>query len=343
MAHRHINTPLALATDPGITAPILTDFLADLAGDDPVCRDLATIIERFAMASLPIAARLAQGRLSGDPTAIVGRNLSGDKQQALDLAAHAHLLDALSSLPIATLVSEEAEQAIPLNPLGAYDLVMDPIDGSGSIGIGAPLGALFAIFPHGPSPLRRGRDIIAAGYLSFGHSVDLGFSMGNGVSIATLDPASGVFHVDSPRVTLGERTSTIAFNASNQRHWAAGLQRYVADLLAGADGPRGRDFNMRWIAAAVGDLHRILRRGGVFLYPADARAGYEQGFLRLLYEAGPIAYLIEQAGGAATDGQRPILDLVPEHLHARVPLFFGARSEIDLIATYLSDPTEQEP
>lgn len=343
MAYQHSDTLLALQNDRDIAAPQLAHFLADAAGADPLRRCVAQVIDTFATASLPVAARLARGRLTGDPSAIVGRNRSGDKQQALDLAAHAHLLAALTPLSIATLVSEEAEDAITLNPDGMFDLVMDPIDGSGSIGIGAPLGALFAVFPRGQSALRQGRDILAAGYLSFGHSVDLGFSMGDGVAIATLDPVSGAFHVDTPRVTLADHTSTIAFNASNQRHWSPGLQRYIAELLAGADGPRGRDFNMRWIAAAVGDLHRTLRRGGVFLYPADARPGYEQGFLRLLYEAAPIAFLIEQAGGKATDGQRPILDLVPDHLHARVPLFFGSAAEMDMIATYLSTPPEQEP
>jgi fructose-1,6-bisphosphatase I len=327
---------LTLDSDAPVTAIPLADHLMAEAGDDPMRRALAALIARIAGASVPIAARLSAGLLPGDPSAVVGTNLSGDRQKALDMAAHHHLMAALRGMSVARVLSEEAEEVIPLDPGGMFDVAMDPIDGSGSIGIGAPLGALFCVFPAGPTFLRPGRDIIAAGYVSFGHSVDLGVSTGAGVTIATLSPDTGRFHVDETGVTVAETTATVAFNASNPRRWSAGLQRYVHDLAEGAEGPRGRDFNMRWIAAAVGDLHRILRRGGMFMYPADTRPGYESGFLRLAYEAFPIAFLIEQAGGAATDGRTPILDLVPDHPHARVPLIFGARAEVATLHDYLS-------
>jgi fructose-1,6-bisphosphatase I len=329
-------TRLVLDTDGGSESTPLAAYLAEAARTDPRRRALATLIAGIAAACVPLAGRLAAGMLPGDPNAIVGTNESGDLQQALDMGAHDHLVAALRGLSVASVLSEEAEAVIPLDPDGLFDVAMDPIDGSGSIGIGTPLGALFCVFPAGGGFLRRGRDVIAAAYLSFGHSTDLGFSMGDGVALATLDPETGSFHVDTLRVALPERATTIAFNASNLRHWPDGLRRYVGDLLEGADGPRGRDFNMRWIAAAVGDLHQILRRGGVFMYPADARPGYEAGYLRLVYEAFPIAYLIEQAGGAATDGATPILDLTPAAHHARVPLFFGARDEIATLHDYLT-------
>lgn len=329
-------TPLRLSNDSAISAPTLNAFLADRAGEDAARQALAALLIRVAEASVPLAGRLAQGHLTGDPTEVIGTNDSGDKQKALDMAAHDHFIAVLRGMSVAHLLSEEAEDVEQIDADGRFDLAMDPIDGSGSIGIGAPLGALFAVFPAGETFLRPGREMIAACYVSFGHSIDFGFSMGDGVSIATLDPVSGVFHVDTTGVTVTPETSTVAFNASNQKRWAKGLQRYTDDLLHGTDGPRGREFNMRWIAAAVGDLHRILRRGGLFMYPGDSRPGYEDGYLRLAYEAFPIAFLIEQAGGSATDGFNAILDLTPAHLHDRVPLIFGSRTEVATLHTYLS-------
>ncbi|WP_218059682.1 class 1 fructose-bisphosphatase [Thioclava sp. SK-1] len=331
-----------MPSDGDITAPALAQFLADWAGDTPVRRAISTILEQIATSSIVLAQRLSQGRLPGDPTQVVGTNESGDKQKALDMAAHHHFIAALRGHSIAKIISEEADDVIALDPDGQFDLAIDPIDGSGSIGIGAPLGALFCLFPTGASVLHAGDKIIAAGYVSFGHSVDFGFSTGNGVSIATLNPLTGTFHVDTPSVTLPAATKTIAFNASNPRRWSAGLQAYIADTMAGKDGPRGRDFNMRWIAAAVGDLHRILRQGGVFLYPADSRPGYEHGFLRLAYEAFPIAFLMEQAGGRASDGTRRILDLTPTDIHDRVPLIFGSRDEVATLQGYLTRTSPQE-
>lgn len=324
---------LQLQTDAQPRAARLDAYLADWAGTDADGLALARLVSGLAQASVPVAARLAQGRLPGDPAQVIGTNQSGDKQKALDLAAHHHFLAALAGLSVAKVLSEEAEDVIHLDPHGRFDVAIDPIDGSGSIGIGAPLGMLFCVFPAGDTMLRPGRDIVAAGYVSFGHSVDFGFSVGNGVAIATL--TDGVFLMDDPSVTLRADTGTIAFNASNYRRWDAALRKYIDDLYAGADGPRGRDFNMRWVAAAVSDLHRILRRGGVFMYPADSRSGYQHGFLRLTYEAFSIAYLIEQAGGRATNGTDPILDLTPDHVHARVPLFFGSANEMATLHAYL--------
>jgi len=330
-----IEAPLTLAHDAPIAAPTLRAYLSDWAARDADRQPLAALIAGFAEASIPLANRLALGRLPGDPARVLGRNDSGDAQKALDLAAHDHLLKAFDGLEVARVLSEEAEEVITLDLQGRFDVAMDPVDGSGSIGIGAPLGAFFAVFPAGPSFLRSGREMIAAAYVSLGHSVDFGFSLGDGVVIATLDPTTGDFHVDTTGVTVPENTTTIAFNASNMRLWSAGLQRYADDLLHGADGPRGCDYNMRWLAAAVADLHRILRQGGVFLYPADNRPGYEDGVLRMAYEAFPIAFLVEQAGGTATDGRRDILDLVPGRSHDRVPLIFGSRAEVATLRTYL--------
>lgn len=329
--------PLALPNDAAIALPTIDEYLSYWAGTDRRRSGLSTLISVIARASQPLATRLSLGSIPGDPTALVGINDSGDRQKALDLAAHHHLLSALGQASVRAVLSEEADEVILLSEDGLFDVAIDPIDGSGSIGIGAPLGLLFAVFPAGPSFLRSGREIVAAGYVSFGHSVDFGFSLGEGVAFATLDAGEGVFRVTDTQEALHEETSMIAFNASNLRHWAPGLQRYVADLTAGQEGPRERDFNMRWLAAAVGELHRILRQGGVFLYPSDRRAGYEQGQLRLLYEAYPIAWLMEQAGGSAIDGTRAILDQTAKSLHQKTPLIFGARNEVDVVKRYLED------
>lgn len=298
--------------------------------------ELGRLIDAIAGAMPAIAARLAAGKLPGDPAAACGRNESGDAQKALDIGAHDHVLAVLMGCGVRHVLSEEAEGVEMLDPDGSYDIAIDPIDGSGSIGIGAPLGMLFVIYPTGPADFRRkGAEAVAAGYTSFGHSLDFGFVAGNGVHIATYD--GHCFRMTAQNVRLKYQASTIAYNASNERHWSPGLRSWAFDLRAGEDGPRGRNFNMRWLAAAVGELHRILLEGGAFLYPGDRRDGYREGRLRLAYEAVPIACLIEAAGGRATDGRNPILDLIPATPHQNVPLVFGARDEVEIIARYISE------
>ena len=313
-------TPLPLPGDAAIAAPTLEAHL-EARGADPALSALACAI---AHAAAPIAARLALAALPGDPARIVGTNDSGDRQKALDRAAHEHLLEALARADVRAVVSEEAVGEISLHPEGRFDVAIDPIDGSGSIGIGAPLGLLFCVFEAGETPKRPGADIVAAGYVSFGHSTDMGLSFGAGVDLFTLEPASGRFRLAHERVRIPESKPMIAHNASNTGHWPALLRDHVESRIAAGA-------NMRWIAAAVGDLHRILLQGGIFLYPADRRKGYENGRLRLLYEAFPIAFLIEQAGGAATDGANRILDRTPESLHQHCPLIFGDREMVAAI------------
>ncbi len=321
---------LKLPNDGEATGTPLMDHLLGKGGP-------AEIVAAIAAAVPELAQRLAAGRIYGDPAALVGTNDSGDAQKALDVGAHQHMLAALAAAGVRCVLSEEDPHVATLNPEGAWDVAIDPIDGSGSIGIGAPLGLLFSILPAAHEGfLRPGRAAVAAGYASFGHSVDFGYSLGDGVHIATLDPQSGAFRLLRQNVRLAAEAKTIAYNASNERHWSPGLQQWALDLRAGKEGPRGRNFNMRWLAAAVGELHRILLLGGCFLYPADARKGYENGRLRTIYEAVPIAFLIEQAGGRATDGLNPILDRVPVALHENTALIFGAADEVDLIARYLS-------
>lgn len=319
---------------PGDGAPTGALIEDRLSGPGP-----AAVILALARALPALADRLAAGLLPGDPAALVGDNSTGDAQKALDLGAHHHMLDALRGKGVRLVLSEEAEEIAELDPAGTWDVAMDPIDGSGSIGIGAPLGMMFSILPAAPEGFARtGRAIVAAGYASFGHSLDFGFTLGDGVTIATYDRAAGCFRVVRERVRLAPEAKVIAYNASNERHWPRGLRAYVRDLVAGKDGPRGRDVNMRWLAAAVGELHRILLQGGVFMYPADRRRGKERGHLRLVYEAAPIAFIVEQAGGAAHDGKVPILDILPDHPHQKTPLYFGAAGELELLLGHLAQP-----
>lgn len=320
---------------PGDGAPEgarVAEGLRAWAGADPLRRAVAAVVIAVADAAAPVAHRLARGEVPGDPKRVVGVNSAGDRQKALDVATHEFFVRRLTEAGAREILSEEAEEIVAGDPEGLVSVAIDPIDGSQSIGIGAPLGTLFGVWPAAGGLMRPGREMLAAGYLSFGHTVDLGFSVGEGVVIATLDPDDGTFRIVAEGARLEPEASVIAYNASNHRLWAPGVRAYVDDLLAGAEGPRGRDFNMRWLAAAVGELHRILRQGGMFFYVADRRN--TGGRLRLLYEAAPIAFLCEQAGGAATDGTRAILDLMPDGLHGQVPLVFGARDEVETFNRY---------
>lgn len=307
--------------------------------DDVLSRQLgpAAIVLAITRALPDLAARLAAGSIPGDAAAIVGVNDSGDKQKALDIGAHEHMAAALRAAGVRQMLSEEAVEIEYLNDVGDWDVAMDPIDGSGSIGIGAPLGVLFSILPATSEGfLRTGRSVVAAGYASFGHSCDFGFSLGNGVTIATYDAEISAFRITHENVRVKSDAKTIAFNASNLRRWPQGLQNYAHALMDGEDGALGRNFNMCWLAAAVGELHRILLRSGMFMYPGDTRAGFENGRLRLIYEAVPIAFLMEQAGGKATNGLIPILDVKPVALHQHTPLFFGSSNNVDLAGAYLA-------
>lgn len=338
-------TPLILPGDEFVLSqPTLEGYLADWAGNDESRQALSGIVLAIANAAPAVDQRLSLGDLPGDPTHIVGRNAAGDRQKALDMAAHHHFLAALEGQALSAILSEEADDIIPCTQGAPYALAIDPIDGSDGIGIGSLLGTLFAVYPSTDDAMRSfeqtGRSVVASGYVCFGHALDFGFSLGDGVVQATCDLQRNQFFVTGTRMTLPQTTDMIAYNASNQCHWSQGVRDYVSACLAGETGPRGRDTNMRWLASAVGELHRIMRRGGVFIYPRDARSGYENGRLRLLYEAVPIAFLMEQAGGAATDGKDPILDKVPSTLHGFTPMFFGSEAEIEVIESYCrEEPT----
>lgn len=314
--------------------------------------ELNSLILDVALACTAISRRIASGALSG----VLGRadriNVQGEEQQKLDVVANDLFLHATGwGGQLCGMVSEELDAPYVLpaeHPRGKYLLVFDPLDGSSNIDVNVAVGSIFAIL-RAPEPgrdatvedfLQPGRDIVAAGYAIYGPSTVLVLSVGRGVHEFTLDPQLGEFFLTRQDVRLPASTAEFAVNSSNSRFWERPVVRYIDECLAGADGPRGKDFNMRWVASLVAETHRILTRGGVFLYPRDTKDPAKEGRLRLLYEANPIAFLVEQAGGAATTGRTRILDVEPSDLHQRVGFIFGCSEEVERVTRYHQDPDD---
>ena len=291
--------------------------------------DMASAISALAGVVARISAEIRAPRQTLD--AVAGHvNADGDTQKALDVLADDLILEAARQAGAAAYMSEEREAAISLSDDGSFIIASDPLDGSSNIGVNVSIGTIFSVLPTGGDGLVAGRDQLAAGFFVYGPQTTLLLTVGNGVASFLMD-ANSRFQMIDDNVRIPDQTAEFAINAGNQRHWMAPAQRYVADCVAGADGPRGRNFSQRWVGSLVADAWRIFCRGGVFLYPADGRDGYGQGRLRLVYEAAPIAFLATQAGGRATDGSRDILDIIPTAVHQRVPLVFGSRDEVDEI------------
>jgi fructose-1,6-bisphosphatase I len=300
----------------------------------------------LAHAGRKIAKILARGRLAGDLSALVGDSRDGDGQKALDVLTHDIIRQALEASPVALFASEEADKPELLDATAKLVVAVDPLDGSSNIDTLAPVGTIFSILPNlGDHPfLQPGRNQLAAGFLIYGPQTAMVLSLGQSTDVFTLDPDSGAFIKTRRAAKVPATTHEYAINGSNMRHWDPEIRGYVNELLQGRDGPRGEDFNTRWLASMVADAYRILVRGGVYLYPGDARRGYRHGRLRLVYEANPIAMLMECAGGAATDGRGPILDLVPTEIHQRCPLVFGATEEVRRVAhAYAHQASDEMP
>ncbi|HSN93215.1 MAG TPA: class 1 fructose-bisphosphatase [Anaeromyxobacteraceae bacterium] len=301
--------------------------------------DLATALKQ-------IAALLARGRLAGALGPAATANSQGERQQKLDVLANEILLSACEWGGIlAGMASEEMEVPYPVPgryPRGKYLLAYDPLDGSSNLDVNVSVGTIFSILqrPDGEGDpgvsafLQPGARQVCAGYAIYGPSTMLVFTTGCGVNGFTLDPAVGEFVLTHPDLHIPEETREFAINASNERFWEPPVRRYVDECLAGRTGPRGADFNMRWVASLVAEVHRILLRGGVFLYPRDTKDPSRPGRLRLLYEVSPAAMIVEQAGGLASTGRGRLLDVVPRALHDRVPVILGSRSEIERLVRY---------
>ena len=326
------------------TGQALTAYLAESAGDARQ-RAAAKTVAALAGAAARIARLVGQGPLGGAHGAAAGSaNADGDAQVALDLQANEEILAALRGAPVAYFASEEENAILTLANDAPVSVAVDPLDGSSNVDVNISIGTIFSIFPTEPagataSFFRPGSEQLAAGYFIYGPHTALMLSLGQGVDLFVLDPSGGEFLLARSGLAVPVQTKEFAINASNYRHWFPAIRTFIDDCLEGADGPRGKNYNMRWVASLVAEAHRIFTRGGVFLYPADRRPGYGRGRLRLIYEAFPIAFLIEQAGGAATDGIDPILPKVPAELHQRTPLVFGSAEKVRRIAGYHIDPS----
>ncbi|MFC0339764.1 class 1 fructose-bisphosphatase [Paracoccus niistensis] len=314
--------------------------LEDLAASP----EITLVIRHIAHVARDLSKRIARGPLEGHG-ATLGENSDGDTQKALDLIADEAFAAALTGSPVRWYASEEREDVAALNPAGALALAIDPLDGSSNIDVNVSIGTIFSILPAASDPLasflRPGTDQLAAGYVIYGPQTALVLTVGKGTSLHVLDPETGRFELVTAQLEIPAASSEFAINVSNYRHWGAPVRAYIDDCLAGDTGPRAKNFNMRWIASLVAETHRIVSRGGIFLYPADARPGYERGRLRHVYECAPIALLIEQAGGAATDGCDRILDRVPQSLHERTPFVFGTADKVHRVAAYHDLPHEE--
>jgi fructose-1,6-bisphosphatase I len=300
--------------------------------------DVASVISVIAEVAEEVAALVGAGELASAHTEIIGDSGGGDAQKALDLRAHELFVAALSGAPVAYVGSEEAGEAAVLDPGAPLAVAIDPLDGSSNIETNVSIGTVFAILPVRESATATftqcGTAQLAAGFIIYGPHTDLALTVGSGTQIFTLDRGTHRFVLTRPDALIPEGQREYAINASNYRHWSTAIREYVDDLVAGEEGPMGSNFNMRWIASLVAEAYRVMVRGGIFLYPRDSRPDYRDGRLRLVYEANPIAFLVEQAGGAATDGERRTLELVPDGLHARTPLIFGSADKVARVARY---------
>ena len=268
------------------------------------------------------------------------QNVQGEEQKKLDVLANDLLLEALANnAHCAGVASEELDDATPANADGSLLVLFDPLDGSSNIDINMAVGTIFSILPYqrqgqvseNSDFLQAGNQQLAAGYLLYGTSTVLALTIADNVVMFSLDPDSNDYVLIEEDVQIDTDTSEYAINASNYRYWQAPMQQYIDELIAGKTGVRGRDFNTRWVAAMVGDVHRILCRGGLFTYPFDTKDANKAGKLRLMYEANPMSLLIERAGGAATDAVQRILDIEPTDIHQRVPVVLGSKNEVDYV------------
>jgi fructose-1,6-bisphosphatase I len=323
----------------------LTQYLVEQQRDQGIISaDLRLLIEVVARACKTISHAVSKGALGGVLGAAGSENVQGEAQKKLDVLSNEILIEANEwGGHLAAMASEEMEgpHLIPHRyPRGEYLLLFDPLDGSSNIDVNVSIGTIFSVLrcPKGVAPdderafLQPGKKQVAAGFAVYGPTTILVLTVGNGAVGFTLDRELGSWVMTQERITVPADTKEFAINMSNMRNWGAPIKRYIEECLAGAEGPRGKDFNMRWVASMVADVYRILSRGGVFMYPADAK--HKAGRLRLMYEANPMALIVEQAGGAATDGRTRILDIVPTTLHQRCGVVLGSKNEVDLVTKY---------
>lgn len=317
----------------------LSQFLEQQTGN--LTPELAQVISTIAATCQTIDQALQKGALAGVLGSAQNENVQGEEQKKLDVISNDYLIDALKVHPqVGGLASEELDEFTPAQENGKYLVLFDPLDGSSNIDINMCVGTIFSILPaknavtQAEDFMQAGNQQVAAGYVLYGPSTMLALTVGAGTVFFTFDPETQQFLLTSENIQVAADTKEYAINSSNQRHWENPVKRYIEELLAGKTGPREKDFNMRWVACMVGDIHRILCRSGIFMYPYDLKDPKKAGRLRLMYEANPMSMLIEQAGGASSTGRIRILDIEPTDLHQRVPVIIGSKNEVDLVTGY---------
>ncbi len=308
--------------------------------------ELRLLLEVVARACKSISHAVNKGALGGVLGSADSENVQGEVQKKLDIIANEVLIEANEwGGHLAAMASEEMDEIYPVPnryPQGEYLLLFDPLDGSSNIDVNVSIGTIFSVLkkPEGREQvseqdfLQPGQQQVAAGYCVYGPQTTLVLTVGDGVVMFTLDREQGSFVLTQEHIQIPADTKEFAINMSNMRHWAEPVRRYIDECLQGKDGPRGKDFNMRWVASMVAEVHRILMRGGVFMYPWDQREPGKPGKLRLMYEANPMGWLVEQAGGAASNGRERILDVQPSQLHERVSVILGSKNEVERLTRY---------
>ncbi len=314
--------------------------------DGHIPSQLRLLLEVVARACKSISHAVNKGALGGVLGSAGSENVQGEVQKKLDIIANEVLIEANEwGGHLAAMASEEMDSIylVPNRyPRGEYLLLMDPLDGSSNIEVNVSIGTIFSVLkmPEGDRGveegdfLQPGKCQVAAGYCVYGPQTTLVLTVGDGVAVFTLDREMGSFVLTQDKVEIPADTKEFAINMSNMRHWDAPVKRYIDECLQGKEGPRGKDFNMRWVASMVADVHRIMTRGGIFMYPWDKREPNKPGKLRLMYEANPMSWLVEQAGGAATNGHQRILDVQPTLLHERVSVILGSKNEVERVTQY---------
>ena len=317
----------------------LSQFLEQKSGN--LTPELAQVIETIGNTCKAIDQLLQKGALAGVLGSAQHENVQGEEQKKLDVISNDYLIDALKVHPhVGGLASEELDEFTPAQENGEFLVLFDPLDGSSNIDINMCVGTIFSILPaqnavtKAEDFMQPGTNQAAAGYVLYGPSTMMALTVGAGVVFFTFDPETQEFLLTSENIQVAADTKEYAINASNQRHWEEPVKRYIAELQDGKTSVRGKDFNMRWVACMVGDIHRILCRSGIFLYPYDTKDPQKAGRLRLMYEANPMSMLMEQAGGASTTGRVRILEIQPTELHQRVPVVIGSKNEVDLVTHY---------
>ncbi|CAN1513708.1 Fbp Fructose-1,6-bisphosphatase [Methylophilaceae bacterium] len=318
------------------TAPSnLSEFLASASRGMAQAEALSALLLSIAQAAKSIAALTTRGPLLGVTGKLASQNVQGETQMHLDVLSNAIFMDNLKqSGVVAGLASEEMDAPVDITQGGPFLVVFDPLDGSSNVAVNVSIGSIFSVLNAPKTPLaeadylQAGNQQVAAGYALYGYCTMLVLTLGQGTHGFTLDPDNGEFYLTHPGMRVPEETAEFAINASNQRFWDAATVDYVEGCLAGATGPRGKDFNMRWVASMVADVHRILIRGGVYVYAQDSKEPARGGRLRLMYEVNPMSMLVEQAGGKSTTGRQRLLDVQPNHIHQRVPVILGSHHEV---------------